>query len=137
MTEPIVNIPLLRKAVEWVEAQAALPVERREWDQTGWRRTYEDRQAVIGGGCGCEPCRQYYAQPRCGTTYCVAGHLVVEAGYEWSSESNSYLANGRRVDDVAADMLGLGFGQASHLFNASNNARTVRRIAEDIAGERL
>ena len=36
MTDRQVNIPLLRKAVEWAEAEAAKPPELCEWEQGFW-----------------------------------------------------------------------------------------------------
>ena len=62
-----VNIPLLRKAVEWVEEQAALPVAQSQWDQSAWlipatesagdglRRSVAPRTAWRGGSPPSDP----------------------------------------------------------------------------------
>lgn len=41
MTE--VNVPLLRKAVEWVEEQSNLPEIDRQWNQRAWKESERDR----------------------------------------------------------------------------------------------
>lgn len=121
MSAPEVNIPLLRKAVEWAEAEAAKPKSQSLWHQGAWSET---------AGCG--------------TAYCIAGYVaqVVDARYEQSQN-----VEGVHVSNFAAEALGIG-GQVDScgqenctctvdLFSASNTIADVRRIAEDIAGERL
>ena len=79
---PEVNIPLLRKAVEWAEAEAL----------------------------------------------CIAGKVAFDL-----TGNMSYFD----AEPIAREALGLDNGQAIRLFNQWNDIEDVRRIAEDIAGERL
>ena len=58
MTAPTPDVPLLRRAVGWVESEAAKPWEVREWQQQFWRSYH----------------------PFCGTVYCVAGYVDHIAG---------------------------------------------------------
>lgn len=130
MTEPTVNIPLLRKAVEWAEAEAAKPVELCQWEQGVWQTTPETQvwarnrlidkpqindQWVIRAAAKTEDC---------GTCYCIAGYVEV---------LHDLPARG----DKAAELLGISRGAAFSLFDGDNTIEDVRRIAESIAGERL
>ena len=107
--DTMVNIPLLRKAVEWVEEQNALPINVRVWNQRTW---------VYNSDCG--------------TTYCVAGKITHDLYPEWSAESVSSCAM-----SVAQEALKLTDDEARSLFQSDNSAVVVREIAEKIAGERL
>lgn len=122
-----VNIPLLRKAVEWVEAEAAKPPELCEWYQPEIRVTPEERAAEVEWGWGVDLKRA----PECGTCYCIAGYVVaLEQPAAFDSHGEGSLC------DLANDLLGLG--RSSHrLFAMNNNIEDVRRIAEELAGERL
>lgn len=130
-----VNIPLLRKAVEWAEAEAERPLHLREWDQAAWLRTPEDRQwtlqadGFVGDGVVTEE-----QLSECGTTYCIAGFVgqTLDSRYK-----NSMSVRGVHVSDFAAEALGLSPTEANVLFDAENDIETVRIIAEDIAGEQL
>lgn len=121
------NVPLLRKAVEWVEEQAALPEEQSEWYQGTWRVSGDilDRS--------------------CGTAYCMAGYIgqLLDERYK-----ESQTVDGMHVADFAGEALGLdtpdvdatylGVGVIGHafqpLFHASNTVEDIRRIAEELAG---
>ena len=109
-TEP--NIPLLRKAVEWVEAQAALPEIDREWMQSDWLATPHDRARwnfELHGQVA------EIVAAHCGAAYCVAGWVAqgVDPRYATASE-----VDGIHAADVAAGALGL---------DARPGARTLRR----------
>lgn len=121
-----VNIPLLRKAVEWVEAEAAKPPELCEWEQRLWNIP-PDTDDIYG-----QHLRANRA-PECGTTYCVAGYIgqLVDPRYAETVE-----VDGVHIEEVAGAALGLQPLQ-HHLFFARNTAEDVRRIAEEIAGEPL
>lgn len=110
MTSTNVNVPLLRKAVEWAEAEAAKPYsEFCQWDQAEWvQQTY------------------------CGTRFCIAGYV---AQLQDARFAGSSVVDGRTAQKVAAEALGCG--HASALFAVTNTIEDVRRIAEDLAGERL
>lgn len=106
------NVPLLRKVVEWVEEQDRLPKSERVWNQIFW----------------------------CGTTYCIAGKLALDDGWQvLDSQSNTVHKGGLAAwpDDIAKNLLGLAIGDASQLFDPDNTAADIRRIAEELAGERL
>lgn len=127
MTETTVNIPLLRKAVEWAEAEAAKPWELCEWNQQDTIRppenvlpSFRDLQAGVSVSA------QKAAE--CGTCFCVAGYVVaVIDGPAWRDSRMKR----------AAEHLGLNDDDAWDLFAANNTIADVRRIAESIAGERL
>lgn len=113
MTE--LNIPLLRKAVEWVEDEAQKPAVERQWDQSTW---------IVGYGCG--------------TTYCVAGYVAM-LGDERYGDSRLWVdvdgdGNEIHCSDFAQRELGISNAEAAELFFADNSAADVRRIAEQIAG---
>ena len=133
MTEPTVNVPLLRKAVEWAEAEAAKPIELSEWEQGAyvadkesqdiWRRQYASKGEA-------PPVDEWHGRlalkaPECGTCYCIAGYVAQMQG----DLSNTSV--------LAATTLGLTEDQADDLFHDDNTIEDVRRIAESIAGERL
>lgn len=129
MAETEVNVPLLRKAVEWAEAEAAKPPELCEWEQNWWslsvqvreqRRYYDDLTP--------EEQRAFNKAPTCGTCYCIAGYVAAQAGARVA---------GWGMEDIATDLLGLDFDAARRLFYSHNTIEDVRRIAEEIAGERL
>lgn len=142
-SDPIPNIPLLRKTVEWVEEQAALPKHKSRWRQSTWfhlwrlRPTKAHREAgeVIADGYTCR------------TRYCFAGKVVADAGWEpeWYStyendlEAEYVTKDGQRMEVMEAAKLELGLSAhgAWSLFHATNTAKDIRRIAEQIAGERL
>lgn len=128
-----VNIPLLRKAVEWVEYQAALPESQCEWYQGAW---------IMRQNGWYNEATQQWENAECGTAYCVAGYVaqLVDERFkdsQWITESDGTKAHSSRV---AAEALGLPEGRSydvPQLFAATNTAEDVRRIAEEIAGERL
>lgn len=115
-----VNVPLLRKAVEWAEAEAAKPWEECRWHQASWSanpwdvfRWHNDTLQSKAAGCG--------------TCYCVAGYVGELEGFDHRGS----------VSEFAQDTLGLSDYDANRLFHASNTIEDVRRVAEEIAGERL
>ena len=124
MTE--VNVPLLRKAVEWVEAQAELEVTERQWMQGAWTVPEEHRV------------QQMNHAPGCGTAYCVAGYigqLLNEdyAQYDWATLDGEPM----HVSDFAEKQLGLSGRQAYTLFEAGNSPERIRALAEEYAGGSL
>lgn len=112
MTE--LNIPLLRKAVEWVEEQDAL--ENGQWDQS-----------------------VFVANPSCGTVYCVAGYVgqLMDSRFERTECFEDEHGVLLHVENVATAALGLNKTQADFLFSEDNTAEDVRRIAERFAGGKL
>lgn len=138
MTDRQVNIPLLRKAVEWAEAEAVKPPELREWEQAFWSLTPAQRDLRIENQrlSGEQPedyydnlsREAYYKAPECGTCYCIAGYVAAIEGVKASGWETAY---------VAEERLGLDSEDADALFSSTNTIADVRRIAEEIAGERL
>lgn len=111
-----VNIPLLRKAVEWAEAEAAKPDQTQcEWYQRQWVIPAAD----IGRACG--------------TCYCIAGYVALVSGIEVDC----------MAEENAAALLGINprlHNSFEGLFAVDNTIEDVRRIADEIAagaGERL
>jgi hypothetical protein len=122
-----VNIPLLRKAVEWAEAEAAKPERLSAWNQSWW--------AVQPESLG--------RSTDCGTCYCIAGFIasmqeLQEAPSEYVPTDIDFVGlDGGRVDASDVAMKALGVTDDKGLFYAGNTIEDVRRIAESIAGESL
>lgn len=143
--ETEVNIPLLRKAVEWAEAEAAKPEIDCLWDQSdyithpvvrAWRMTgqYVDLdQEPVARRAERERLANTVA-PHCGTAYCIAGWVgqLLDPRFEKADD-----VKGMCVAEFAADALGLDPDQADELFEGSNTIKEVRSIAERIAGGAL
>lgn len=120
------NVPLLRKAVEWVERQAELPERKRTWYQNYWRMT---RSFHPGW---------FEEQGRdCGTVMCVAGYVCDVSGVQWDDATPDVTGDGDWVEQRARDLLGIDPVDADDLFNGGNNANDIREIAERIAGQKL
>lgn len=129
MSAPEVNIPLLRKAIEWAEAEAAKPEALCEWAQTMWITPRGDEQFDVSVEVSTLTTTQRGRSPECGTCFCIAGFVQFQA--DGIVDEN--------VAERAAELLGLpaSGAQAHPLFAGYNTIDDVRRIAEDIAGERL
>lgn len=122
-----VNIPLLRKAVEWVEQQDSLPEEKREWMQSTYVARESYRVNILRHKTGC------------GTAYCVAGYIgaMVDPRFDivdWAEQTDGSQVH---VSDVAQKSLGLTDSQAGQLFYYGNGSRQIRTLAEKFAGEKL
>jgi hypothetical protein len=114
-----INVPLLRKGVEWVEEQARLDPDSSQWHQSGWV-TPEFLRVNI-----------WDTEPGCGSAYCLAGYIgqLVDPRYENTAE-----VDGVHVSEVAVKALGLDGTGPLELFVAQNTAEDVRRIAEELVG---
>ena len=129
MTEPTVNIPLLRKAVEWAEAEAARPRQESRWFQGSYVWDAESRSIALG-----------VPATECGTAYCIAGYVGV-------LQDSAFNDSQWRIDDVtgvythvaevAQEALGITSAQADDLFKGDNSIKRVRQVAEQIAGKKL
>lgn len=124
-----VNIPLLRKCIEWAEAEAAKPRELCEWEQGFYMvpKSASDPR-VSDGYLWVDNFRKTKAAG-CGACYCIAGFVAITV----HGESIAY----SEMDALAENALGLNMDQSSDLFEGDNTIEDVRRIAEEIAGERL
>jgi hypothetical protein len=114
------DVPLLRKAVEWVQVEAAKPASEREWHQGLWR--------AFGWEVGVT----------CGTTYCVAGYIAEVLGTKWDDTDGERVqaacedVNGRSASDIARQALGLDIDEAARLFYYTNDAKDVLERAREI-----
>lgn len=150
--ERTVDVPLLRKALEWAEAEAEKPEELRSWDQAFFAVSATERLRYLGAleKVTREKINELVsAGEACGTVYCLAGYvngaLCVDELEAQGREFNgsSYNARGETQAEVAAELLGIeppvsGLRpEPGHLFAGSNSIEDVRRIAESLAGEKL
>jgi hypothetical protein len=111
---PEVNTPLLRKALEHITAHP------EEWKQSFWASN-DLREGPL----------RRPAIDSCGTAYCLAGHAVLLAGYEFVWESPDMAANVALPGELAADavfaghkaqeLLGLTRYEAERLFHSDNS----------------
>lgn len=128
-----INVPLLRKAIEWAEAEAAKPEELCEWQQGFWvlPKSDHDPAAYIDvEELDVAKIRAYEGlAEECGTCFCIAGRVAHESG--------QVVSYSRGVKREAASLLGIDIAAAHRLFASNNTIEDVRRIAEEIAGERL
>lgn len=148
-----VNVPLLRKAVEWAESEAVKPFEQCEWNQGQWITAPLTRAHTIAndecfqkfgdpGSSVFSPkeAREFYTQRvgelrhTCGTAFCIAGYIgqMIDERYAAHDE-----VDGCHVGDFAQQALGISANEADELFFAGNSIEDVRRIADWIAGEAL
>jgi hypothetical protein len=105
-----VDVPLLIKVLDHITAHP------EEWDQETWA-----------------------IKTSCGTACCVAGHAVVMAGhtlqfgsYYPGTSSAMRVSDGRSIENVARQELGLSVDQADLLFNSSNTLYNLWWIACDL-----
>ena len=129
-----VNIPLLRKVVAWEEAEAAKPEELCQWLQARYitgqpgETIWYHGDAYVAGDSVVWDSTMWGRSAECGTCFCIAGKAAFDA-----TGNMDYLA----AHDIAKRELGLTETQADVLFHANNTIEDVRRIAEEIAGEKL
>ena len=142
MTE--VNVPLLRKGLEWVEWQDTLPIIDSEWNQGDYLISPTVKAFTMVAG------ERYLGNhrltmleiealttrvaPHCGSAYCFAGYVgqLEDARYAKTDE-----VDGVHVGQFAQEQLGITEDQAEALFSADNTAADIRAICESIVGEPL
>lgn len=136
-----IDIPQLRKIVEWAEAEAAKPRELSNWEQGWW--VSDDGKWSEYDADGEHHIME--KDPSCGTCFCIAGQLAfcnLNKG-EWLDSDVVRDEMGDEITSVAAralDLLGVTYNQRPQqfpLFSADNSIETIREIAEELAGERL
>lgn len=150
--EPTLNVPLLRKAVEWVEHEAAKPEIDREWYQGTYVATPRQHARALAWWAVADDAElpevdemAARLEPHCGTAYCVAGYVAQLVDERFAGKSYIFAPDDPDADDdgdlhcsaLAARELGLSMDQAYDLFYAGNTAADVRRHAEGFAGEAL
>ncbi len=159
MTE--VNIPLLRKLVEWAESDYAAHElaeysgstdAKRSWLQSYWAYGATTDQEVRHDGV---TYRVVESNVDCGTSFCIAGNAChwqgdtfltsVIAGYDPVRDHAYMLINAetgevQEIRNRAAALLGINANEAvgpGGLFFSANRIEDIRRIAEELAGEKL
>lgn len=83
--------------------------------------------------------------PACGTTLCVAGHTVVDAGYyilfeDYGRTTAVCVDNaGQRylISDLAAKLLGLTWPEEDELFRGTSDFITFEAVRKDLAARRV
>lgn len=124
---PNVNVPLLRKALEWVEAEAEKTTDRR-WYQGDWVLNIDQFTED-------NPGRLAWLEERglatCGTAYCFAGYVaqLIDERY-----NDDLYVNDVPVSEFAAKELGLTENQSVELFYGGNQIDTIRALCELYAG---
>lgn len=135
-----IDIPLLRKGVEWVEDEATKPWSDRVWHQDYWIMSAEtahpsDSELKRGEA------ERGQTKNFCGTCYCFAGNIAAWDGFRvydaFERAKNPETGETVDPDTYATERLGLTYEQAEALFDGDNSAEDIRRIAEEIAGQRL
>ena len=125
------DIPLLRKAVEWVEEQDKLPIDQRQWYQGDyisrfrhlWAKFLQIRGSAVAEGVNEETFDSMQREPVCGTCYCVAGYIAMQDNPAYT---NRDIVDEVHVADYAMRLLGLDRWEAQHLFAGTNSAADVR-----------
>lgn len=140
----MLNIELLRDAVEWVEWQNTLDVEKREWTQGVWfadldrlRQGHTPAYSSLWAGIS-EEFQQEVAEERteCGTAYCVAGYIVQkELGVNYLKKMFSLDHFAGSTGANAAELLGISESEADMLFDEDNDASDIRIEAEALAAK--
>lgn len=116
LADPALNVPLLLKTMEHIEAHPEEHNQRHWVIRTG---------AYVGGTCK--------------TACCFAGHAVLlgdpQAEFVFSqfSIATQRLRDGREVGEAARTLLGLTYGQASRLFHHSNTREELRLLVDRLA----
>lgn len=140
----IPNTELLKELVEWVEHQDSLPVEdpERKWNQHAWAAIKEEliqytQDSGYLGRIVLEIKEESRDPNVCGTAYCVAGKVVVDAGYKFLFDDYDGMATMAVPKDVTVlyneDGVTVGYDERMRL-NALAFASTVDEIARDLLG---
>jgi len=151
--EDDIDIPLLRKVVEWAETEEKLTKDR-EWFQGAWVREETFPIAATAYQSG-DVASQ--TTPWCKTTMCIAGKIALDAGWKpmmsrdprdredtGVMDGSAFYADfatkdgaSREIRSIAVEELDITLREAFKLFEGGNDAADIRTFAEEIAGERL
>lgn len=161
------NIERLRSAVKWAEKEARKETSAADasrgglWDQGAWmrgllsKRPRKVKSIRVNRTTNTELEGAQLRQVKCGSSYCVAGHVCADEGdsfvaYEWEVDDDGTVHAAMvipRGSDEAVDvftraqeLLGITRDEAHKLFGGYNTIEMVREYAGDIArnyGEEL
>lgn len=148
------NIERLRSAVRWAESEA----EKRTslWDQGMWMlgkmgkrvRRVKTVRFTADISHPFNEMGETLREVRCGTSYCVAGHICADEGdsfvaYESEAETGQPVhadlviprgaTEAVSIQTRAQELLGITNYEANRLFEGFNDIDDVREIAEEIA----
>ena len=129
-------IPLLRKSVEWAEAEARKPDIDRRWRQENYRMNAVQLAAALLKQMGVKiPLRsQMQVAAHCGTCYCMTGWLGQELDPRYA---NTEVVGSVHVAAFVREQMGFTDQEAGMLFDGNNTITRVRELCERIAGESL
>jgi hypothetical protein len=121
------NIPLLRKVVEHIEAHP------EEFDMGTWITNYPTRAYLVSKSSR----EQELGRPLCNTTMCAAGTTVFLAGGEFLKGTDwMCIIDGKResISEAAAGLLGLDNYQEEEIFQALHiqTGEELRRHIEEV-----
>lgn len=148
----MLDVPLLRKAVEWAEEQDKLPAKKRTWFQGSWSRREKVDGPVDDARIYAHENIEEHERNYCGTNMCIAGKIAQLTGWEpeyvWNGIGAFVYASfaskdgvSKDIADIARDELGVETlldSSACHmLFHGDNGVVEIRKAAELLAGERL
>jgi hypothetical protein len=114
----------IRRVVKLIEA------EPQRWQQACWFDPATANRVAVNDEWG------FIYQGTCGTRACVAGHTVLMAGYQITTDSVVLDQDGQAigmVDEVAAKILGLDGEQADLIFASAtgfNSRHDCYEVAE-------
>jgi hypothetical protein len=152
VSEPVPNLPLLRKVLAQIDA------EPWTWEQRTWAVLW---RTPAGANLRQARADQNQIPETCGTAFCIAGHTALMEGWSpiWCGVNEDfdfmpgrartnwvkYDGDGREVDrryiaSIAGEALGLTEGERIALFDEFNSRSRIQQIAEAIAtraGEEL
>jgi hypothetical protein len=130
--DPVPNLPVLRKANEWVQAEALLPLAEREWEQSSWMITAPERKLYAVYVTKAE--REAWL--KCGTAYCVAGYVASLDGPVSRTPEGVVIAHdGTQVSEYAQQVLGLTGYEAEELFEGDNSASFIDGFIREVFAE--
>lgn len=138
--EPDVDVPTLRKAVEWVEWQETLGEENpdRVWYQSVWllplREVFTEEERA----------RSKFRDWSCETAMCMAGYIALNLADPDPEYKPHIKIDGRVVDKYGNEyevehlaLATLGLSEDYGMFVGHNTAADIRQIAESIVGGAL
>lgn len=137
---PTPNVPLLRKALEWAQTEAARPLPERQWVQGAYlvepvsHAHFVAHEELLSRRAPGYVERVEELKPTCGTAYCIAGYVAQLHDERYAHDQ---MVGDVHSSDLAEQLLGLTTKQAGELFLGDNTIEDLREIFEKITGERL